>query len=67
VKVGTWKPAGTVKVQWLRAGKAITGATTSSYLLTSADLGARIRVKVTVSGIGLKSVVKVSNFKTVRR
>lgn len=67
VKVGSWKPAGTVKVQWLRAGKAITGATTSSYLLTNADLGARIRVKVTVSGIGLKSVVKVSNFKTVRR
>jgi hypothetical protein len=58
---GTWAPVPTTKaVQWLRSGKKIVGATGDTYTLTSADLGKRIRVKVTASGIGLKKVTRVS-------
>ena len=60
-KVGTWSPAPTVKTyRWLRSGKAIVGATSATYTLTSADLGRRIRAKVTVGGIGLKTVTELS-------
>lgn len=59
--VGTWKPAPTtVSYQWLRNSKKIDGATASTYVLTDADRGYRIRVKVTASGIGLKTRSEVS-------
>lgn len=64
VKVGTWRPKlatnTTVKYQWLRSGKAIAGATASTYTLVPADAGKHVRVKVTVSEVGLKKVTKVS-------
>ena len=60
-KVGTWSPAPTAKTyRWLRSGKAIAGATSATYTLTSADLGRRIRIKVTVGGIGLKTATELS-------
>jgi hypothetical protein len=63
-KLPGWKPkvvaSTTVSYRWLRAGKAITGATAASYTLTSADAGKRLRVLVTVSEVGLVKVVKTS-------
>lgn len=47
VKAATWSLAGTTSYQWLRDGKAITGATASSYKLTAADLRTKISVKAT--------------------
>lgn len=48
VNQGTWSPAGvTLTRQWLRNGTAIAGATGTTYSVTSADLGARISVRVT--------------------
>ena len=65
-EVGTWSPVPTVVTyKWLRSGKAIAGAITPTYTLTSADLGRRIRVKVTAGGIGLKTVTELS--KATRR
>ena len=59
-RYGTWSPKPTITTQWLRSGKPIVGATGDTYILTSADLGKKIRVKVTASGIGLKKVTRVS-------
>jgi hypothetical protein len=42
----------TTSYQWLRAGVAISGATNSSYLVTSGDVGRVISVTVTVSSGG---------------
>ena len=48
--VGTWSgTAATYTFQWKRGGVAIPGATGSSYLLVSADLGAMISVTVTAT------------------
>jgi ELWxxDGT repeat protein len=64
---GAWAPAKvTLKYQWLRAGKAIKGATKSSYKLVSADKGKKVTVKVTGSKKNYKSVAKTSAAKTVR-
>ncbi len=47
---GTWKPSGVkLSYQWLRDGKAIAGATKSSYTLTASDKGKKISIKVTGS------------------
>lgn len=44
---GTWKPSGvTLSYRWLRNGAAITGATRKTYVLTKADRGTRISVRV---------------------
>ena len=60
-KAGTWTPAVvTLKYQWLRNGKAITGATAASYKLVAADGGTKITVRVTGSKTGYKSVAKTS-------
>ena len=48
---GTWAgfPAPTFTYQWKRGGTAISGATSQSYLLVSADAGAMISVDVTAT------------------
>lgn len=49
VQRGTWTPTpSTLTYQWLRNGKAIKGATHTTYRLTAADRGAQL--SVTVSG-----------------
>ncbi|WEO77971.1 carboxypeptidase regulatory-like domain-containing protein [Cryobacterium sp. SO2] len=60
-KTGTWTPATvTLKYQWLRAGKAIAGATASTYKLVTADAGATLTVTVTGSKAGYVTVAKTS-------
>jgi hypothetical protein len=52
-KPGTWSPTSvTFTYRWLRAGVAISGATTSTYILTAADIGKKVTVKVTVAKTG---------------
>lgn len=64
---GTWAPSKvTLKYQWLRAGKAIAGATKSTYTLVAADRGKKVAVKVTGSKKGYATVAKTSAAKTVR-
>ena len=48
VKPGVWKPRSVIfTYQWLRNGVAISKATGSTYLLTSADVGAKLSAQVT--------------------
>jgi hypothetical protein len=54
---GTWGPTPvTFKYQWYRAGAAISGATSSTYTLTTSSLNKAIKVKVTGSKTGYTSV-----------
>ena len=55
-KAGTWSPSDvTLKYQWLRDGVIITGATKTSYTLTTADVGHTITIAVTGSKSGFAS------------
>ncbi len=61
VALGTWGPGSVgVKYQWLRNGAAISGATGSTYTLSSSDLGAAISVKVTGARTGYTPASKTS-------
>ena len=58
---GTWGPAPvTLARQWYRSGVAITGATASSYKLTTTDMGKTITVRVTGTKSGYTSVARTS-------
>ncbi|AMB57670.1 excalibur calcium-binding domain-containing protein [Microterricola viridarii] len=57
---GTWSPSATLGYQWLRSGAKITGATKSSYVLTSADLGKTLSLVVTGTKSGYLAVAKTS-------
>lgn len=50
---GSWSVTGlTYEYQWFRSGVPVAGATSASYALTSADLGARLSVRVVASKQG---------------
>ena len=54
---GEWPvPGVTLAYQWLRDGKAIGGATSSSYSVRLADVGSRLSVRVTASRSDYASV-----------
>ncbi|MGW0964707.1 hypothetical protein [Streptomyces sp. NPDC002516] len=58
VGTGTWSPTPTsYTYQWYRGTKAITGATRSTYTAVAADLGAKLKVKVTARRSGYTSGV----------
>ncbi len=59
---GTWGPAPvTLTYQWLRDGSPIDGATDSTYLLTFADAGNAVSVRVTGTKLGYTSASRTSN------
>lgn len=61
-----WKPAASkLAYQWLRNGKAISGARQASYTLTRADAGKKVAVRVTGKKAGYVSVAKTSKSKSV--
>ncbi|WP_345752975.1 CAP domain-containing protein [Microbacterium rhizophilus] len=65
-KAGTWKPAPvTVRYQWLRDGKAIAGATASTYRLVKADARRKITVRVTGTKTGYTTASKTSAAKLI--
>jgi uncharacterized protein YraI len=56
---GEWGPAPVaISYQWYRDGVAITGATASSYLLTGAEYGTKISVRVTGRKDGYNGVYR---------
>ncbi|RFA09259.1 hypothetical protein B7R54_08485 [Subtercola boreus] len=58
---GTWTPAPeTFTYQWKSGGVAISGARSSSYVATSADVGKTLTVSVTGSKTGYKPVTTTS-------
>ena len=60
VSAGSWDDGVSLSYQWLRGGVAISGATSSSYVLLPSDLGAVFTVTVTGSKSGYVTVVKTS-------
>jgi len=60
----TWNSVATYTYQWLRNGKAISGATGQSYKQAYADKGKKIDVKVKASAPGYNSVTKASKTAT---
>jgi hypothetical protein len=60
-KPGTWTPAPvTLTYQWFRGTTVISGATSSTYKLVTADKGTSITVKVTGSKTGYTALTKAS-------
>jgi len=62
---GSWSPAATFKYQWYRVASdgtstSITGATSSSYTLTSSDRGKKVKVRVSGYRSGYTTVRKYS-------
>jgi hypothetical protein len=50
----------TLKYQWYRSGKKISGATKSWYTLSAKDKGKTLKVKVTASKLGHKTIAATS-------
>jgi surface antigen len=53
---GTWSPGGTIAYQWFSAGHPIDGATSQTFAPTADQLGALVRVRVTLSAPGYQTV-----------
>lgn len=58
---GAWDSGVTLRYQWSRAGVAISGATSTNYVVVAADLNLALSVTVTGSKTGFVSVTKTSN------
>jgi hypothetical protein len=62
VDPGSWDPTpDSFSLQWLRNGGVISGATNENYRLTTADLGAKVSVRVTGIKSGLDNVTVTSS------
>lgn len=58
---GIWQPAGvSLRYQWLRSGLVIPGATGSTYVLTTADVGKTINLRILGSKAGYVSLYRYS-------
>lgn len=65
---GTWAPSGiTFRYQWLRDGRAISGATASTYVVRRTDKGHRIAVRITGIKSGYTSVARTSASRLITR
>jgi hypothetical protein len=58
---GVWAPLPTLTYKWLRGGVPIPGATSSTYVLVSADAGSQITVEVTAKKSLYATTVRVSD------
>ena len=52
---GSWSPTPTLSYQWLSNNRAIRGATSSTYVLTAADVGKLISVQLTGTRSGYQT------------
>lgn len=59
---GTWPYNVQVGYQWYRGAIAISGATSSDYVVQAADAGSQLRLRVTGSRSGLNSVSRYSGY-----
>lgn len=65
---GTWSPSGiTFRYQWLRDGRAIAGATASTYVVRRTDRAHRISVRITGSKSGYTTVARTSPARLITR
>lgn len=54
---GTWTKSPTFTRQWLRDDVAVPGATAATYVLVTADRGAKMRCSVTATNAGVSTTV----------
>ena len=66
VKAGVWTAGTSFTYQWLRNGRAIKGATKSTYVLVATDRGRRLSVKVTGSLRGYSDASRASSATVVK-
>jgi hypothetical protein len=66
VTTGSYTPAATTTVTWLRNGTPVPGATGTTYAVTTADLGATLGVQVTSASAGYTSAVENLSVAAVR-
>ncbi|QXT64154.1 hypothetical protein [Tessaracoccus palaemonis] len=66
-KAGTWTDGATLKYQWNADGKAISGATSSSYTIPASLAGKKLSVTVTGTKLPWTSVSKTSGASTVAK
>ena len=59
-KPGTWTSGTTFTYEWYRGSSKISGATKSTYKLTSSSVGKKLKVKVTGKKAGYATVIKTS-------
>lgn len=65
---GTWSPSGIAfSYQWLRDGRAIAGATRSTFVIRRIDKGHRLSVRITGRKAGYTTVVRTSARRLVTR
>ncbi|WP_166138667.1 hypothetical protein [Nocardioides ochotonae] len=64
---GSWSPRASTRVQWLRDGRPITGATRLTRRVAAADRGHTLRVRVTASRPGYATMTARSTGVRVRR
>jgi putative cell wall-binding protein len=57
---GAWSQSPTLAFQWLRAGVAVPGATSSTYDVTTADAGSTLQVRVTASRTNFFTTIRTS-------
>lgn len=60
VSTGSWTSGAALAYQWMVGGKAVAGATGSTFNVTSADVGEAITVQVTGSASGATAVTKTA-------
>lgn len=61
VLVGQWDVGTSLSVQWLASGVAISGATSTTFTPSSAQVGKEVSVRVTGSKTGFKTSIQVSD------
>ncbi len=65
-QASAWAPGAKASYQWLRNGKAIKGATKSSYKAVAADKGKKLAVKITQQSTGYLKSTRMSSSITIR-
>ena len=66
VVLNGWTAGVTLTYQWFIAGLPITGATHSTYTTTSNDAGKHLRVQVSASKVGYRSIIRVSKLLLIK-
>lgn len=62
---GTWTGATTYSYEWRRNGSPISGATSSTYVVTASDIGAVLTCAVVARGVKTKPGTAISNPTTI--
>jgi len=57
---GAWSPTATLAYKWFRGSKAIVGATSSTYELTTSDFGKKVSAAVVATLAGYTTTTKAS-------